>query len=649
MRAAICTGKRGRVNTSTLTGPVESSDPVSYSVEVNNYTDLFKLYHHAIYPHYLSNVPAVYCIENPEQFFKRISTISDPMPVGCPLTAKKTVMHLSNLKRVSNALDWNLPPSARTELKYSTDLDREQSEAASHYLGPALTIAPAGSGKTSTLIARIEYLIQRGVNPERIICLTFTRKAQKEMQERLIKKIGEKARSVMVRTFHSLAYSLTLKLIARPEIITERYSILKTLTSGSLEDVDKYITFNLNNLVPPLDVKSEHQETYIKYIDYLNKNNITDQDYLLFQLCNILREKVILGQWQFVLIDECQDNSLAQDVITRFISPLDNTFWVGDEDQLLYTFRGSDIKRILSLRDIYPNLREIYLKRNYRSHPEIVEAAVSLIGHNALRRPREIIAARKDTGRAVFLSLFDGIMDEYEWIGQKINILLQSGTNPEHIAILYRNNSQGDALASVGLQDIPHYIYKNGVPLFESTEMETLTNCLSRAQKGEPLEIGSRVTTGLFVDLNLLPNAGLAVAYLRKKLSLDYLDPDRLDIIQKIAGKFASISDFLSWSSKIKFREKKDDKGKVRLMTVHSSKGLEFPVVFLLNCTEGHFPSRKSIAMEEIEEERRIFYVGMTRAREKLYMSGYRDKDRRISGFITEALKMEKWQNSRCN
>jgi DNA helicase-2/ATP-dependent DNA helicase PcrA len=656
MRAVICTGKRGgRVITNSLTGPIESSDPVSYRVEVNNYNDLFKLYHHALYPHYLSNIPAVYYIENPEQFFRRISTISDPLPVGCPLTAKKIVLYLSRLKRVDNALDWSLPPNTRTEIKYNTGLDPEQSRAATHYLGPAMVIAPAGSGKTSTLIARIIYLIKMGIDPARIICLTFTKKAQKEMQERLIAKLGEKAKDVMVRTFHSLAYSLTSKLIGEPKIITERYSILKTLISGNLDEVDKYITYNLNNLVPPLDVKSEYQEVYIKYIDYLNKNGITDQDYLLFQLCNILREKVVLGHWQFVLIDECQDNNLAQDVIARFISPLDNTFWVGDPDQLLYSFRGSDIKRILNLRDIYPNLKEIYLKRNYRCHPEIVTAAVSLIGHNTLRYPIEITPARTEDGRAVFLNLFDGILEEYEWVGQKINALLQSGTDPEHIAVLYRNNSQGEALASVGLKDIPHYIYKNGVLLFESTEMDTLLNCLSRAQKGEPMEIG-RVTTGLFVDLNLLPNTGMAIAYLRKKLGLNYLDPDRLDIIEKIAGRFKNINEFLSWVSKVKFKKKEDDKGKIRLLTVHSAKGLEFPIVFLINSTEGHFPSRKSTRPEEIEEERRIFYVGMTRAREKLYMSGYRDKDRKLSGFITEALKAEalkteKWQipHARCN
>jgi hypothetical protein len=207
----------------------------------------------------------------------------------------------------------------------------------------------------------------------------------------------------------------------------------------------------------------------------------------------------------------------------------------------------------------------------------------------------------------------------------------------------------------VGLKDIPHYIYKNGVLLFESTEMDTLLNCLSRAQKGEPMEIG-RVTTGLFVDLNLLPNTGMAIAYLRKKLGLNYLDPDRLDIIEKIAGRFKNINEFLSWVSKVKFKKKEDDKGKIRLLTVHSAKGLEFPIVFLINSTEGHFPSRKSTRPEEIEEERRIFYVGMTRAREKLYMSGYRDKDRKLSGFITEALKAEalkteKWQipHARCN
>ncbi|MCL6477049.1 MAG: ATP-dependent helicase [Peptococcaceae bacterium] len=649
----------------------------------------------------------MYVIEDQEALFKKLRSIPDPSPVNYPLTGEKVIRHLSRLKQVNDISQVKFPPGRKPVEVKATGVDPEQSRAAEHYLGPLLCIAPAGSGKTTTLITRVTLLVQRGVEPRRILCLTFTKKAQLEMQERLVAKLGDKARKITVRTYHALAYMLMTEFTGRtPDIILDRFSILRNMDTGcKLEDLDSHISLNLNSLVLPHEIKplnkKEKQllEGYRQYLDYLNKNRVTDQDFLLVQLCETLRGpkgKQLMdftypgdppgypkGRWHFVFIDEAQDNNLAQDVITRFISPWDNTFWVGDEDQLLYSFRGSNIQRILNLQEIYPNLKEIHLKRNYRCHPEIVAAADSLIKHNTMRRPKEIVAARQGKGRAVFFESFPSITGEYEWVAGKISRLLQAGVKPEHIAVLYRNNSQGDALSSVSLKraNIPHYVHRNGTPLFESADMDAVLNhltlltnkidapccknavlgCLRTAQKSEyigPLVSGGVKTAYMAAKTNndlkamriflnigslrmdMFPDAGTVVAYARRKFSdLDiYCDPDRLDLIEKIAGRFKNIKDFVEWVKKIKLTGDKNSKseGKVQLMTVHASKGLEFPVVFLVNCTTGHFPSSKALTPEELEEERRIFYVGITRARERLYMSGYNDKDRKISGFVTE-------------
>ncbi|OPX89472.1 MAG: putative ATP-dependent DNA helicase YjcD [Pelotomaculum sp. PtaB.Bin104] len=1085
MRANILIGKlKHAVNITNLTSPMPiRAEPIVYDVKVDTYDDVFKLYHYAIYPHYINDVPAVYAIENPEALCEKLRTISDPPPVNCPLTVEKAIRHLSRFRQVTDVSEIRFPPKRKAiELK-AAGLDPEQSKAAEHYLGPLLCVAPAGSGKTSTLITRVTLLVQRGVDPRRILCLTFTKKAQLEMQERLKAKLGDKAKQITVRTYHALAYMLMKEFTGHiPDIILDRFSILKNMElSCKLEDLDGFISLNLNSLVSPQEIKpstrKEKQllEGYRQYLNYLKENRLTDQDFLLVQLCNAFRGPKGIqlmdytypgdtpgypkGRWHFVFIDEAQDNNLAQDVITRFISPWDNTFWVGDEDQCLlpdtliatkqgavaikdikndnelivanghgttitvhpekvmsryysgpivkvitssgkqltgtpehcvfarmtpeknrylvylmyskklgyrigrtstvrsnykgsvkglvnghevrlrqekgntlwilevcdkleeacfyeqyysvkyglptcvfhtngrdmsitqklvdklfglidtrkrahklmqdkllnpeephhfpkarttdnrgarklhftmfgsskmvhggsrwskglfelhnheltyntvdeefaklgmnymgnsikstpggttywngrtsngnydslwqtmqkmqeeilnlsleikakltgekykfmplshvrkgmlvpvldgdiiaeeevtsvefnqynglvydinvpyyrnyvaggfvvhnclYTFRGSSIERILNLRGIYPNLKEIQLKRNYRCHPGVVAAADSLIRHNTMRRPKEIIAARQEKGRAVFFENFPSITEEYEWVAEKIDGLLQAGVKPEHIAVLYRNNSQGDALSSVSLKkaNIPHYVHRNGTPLFQTADMDAVLNhltlltnkigspgyenvvlgCLRTAQKSEyigALESGgvkAAYTTAktnndlkamrIFLNagsvrMDMLPDAGAAIAYARRKFpDLDLcFDVDRLDLIEKIAGRFKNIKDFTEWVRKIKLTGEKENKteGKVQLMTVHSSKGLEFPVVFLINCTTGHFPSKKAATLEEIEEERRVFYVGMTRARERLYISGYEEKERRISGFVSES------------
>lgn len=729
MHSVILTGRAAReiegVEVGKLTGPVRTDKPVIYTgIDPQTYEDVYRLYHYAIYPHYINGVPSVYAVPDVKGLFKRLSSISDPEPVSCPLTAEKVIRHLSRMARVKDLGSWK-PTVSDIEVAIRTPLDPEQQEAAVHFLGPALVIAPAGSGKTSTIVTRIVLLVKRGILPERILCITFTRKAQEEMEARLIAALGrEVATKITVKTYHALAYMLIGEFTGKkPEVLTDRLPVLNRLMEGkdydiTVEEADAFISLQMNNLVPPDRVEPAGEkgkqlaELYKQYTEYIKGNSITDHDNQLFELYMMLRDdpgkraalmdyatpgmnpRYPKGRWHFVLVDEVQDNNLAQEVLTRFlVAPYDNLFLVGDEDQTLYEFRGSDAERILNIAEVYPNIREIYLKNNYRCHPEIVKAADAVIRNNEKRRQKEIKAAREDSGDAVKVFIFKNMLEEYGWVGKEITRLIEAGHDPGEIAVLYRVNAQGDAIAAVlkEIDMIPYYVHRKGESLFTSLEIECVLNHLAvltdpgdagsllsclripmrtdkikhyeKALAGTPYPLDTLRTAAEsarewrvveFCDdvrtsrliVGALGDVGQMVRYVRMKFAdIDrYFSgsdhSDRLDIIEGLAGKFKSVTDFFRWVQRIRMMPGNgpEPRGKVQLMTVHSAKGLEFNTVFLVNCTEGYFPYRKSCGTKkEIEGERRIFYVGMTRARDRLYMTGYQNQEKKMSRFLPES------------
>ena len=736
MKAAILTGPAAEnlegVDINELTQPVQpdNNSPIIYkNIAPTNYSEVHKLYHFALYPHYLNDHPAIFAIPNPKKLFQTLESISDPPPVSCPLTGEKAVQHLLRLPQIKTLDQFKSNPTEE-EIVIQTELDPDQENAAKHFIGPACVIAPAGSGKTSTAVIRIIILVKRNIKPDRILFITFTRKAQTEMQKRLVRALGEeKGSAVTVKTYHALAYSLLQHFAGKKiNVLPNRYTTLQELVNEfgfdiRLENLDAYISDKMNNLVLPAAIQPQNDdelkfaEVYAAYINRLEKAGMVDQDYMLLRLYTELKSdpkkrKFLMnylskgdhpkhpkGRWQFVLVDESQDNNLAQDVLTRFfMAPWDNTFWVGDEDQLLYTFRGSSIDRILNISDAFPNLREIYLRTNYRSHPQIVHLANAVIQHNEKRRNKEIIPYRTDTYRSVFFSEFNSMMDELEWVAKKINKLLEAGKQPDNIAILYRVNTQGDAAAMALTEEkIPHFLHHSSTSLFETVEIETVLNhltllenpndkdallsCLklprrswepdkyeeilanttypldylrSAASEDRVTEFCDSLRTSSLVAKRLT-DTGAMVHYIRRNFpDIDQYfhtneGNDRLRIIEDIATKFTTVKDFKNWILRVrasKASSKGKQEGKVQLMTVHSAKGLEFDTVFLVNCTEGHFPHGKAYTKDAIEEERRIFYVGMTRAENWLYLSGYENEEKDLSRFYIEAheawLKMTK-------
>ncbi|MCS5696981.1 ATP-dependent helicase [Desulfofundulus thermocisternus] len=680
------------IDVKTIKEPV-TGPGIYTNIWPDSYSELFNFFHHVLYPGYMNNIPAIYAIESLADLKKHILQIHDPEPVSCPLTAEKTIWHLEQLPRIKRLKELR-EDNNLTVMPEINGLDPDQRKAALHDRGPAMVIAPAGSGKTSTLITRVKVLLHRGVPPEKILAITFTRKAAQEMQQRL----GDNR--VTIKTYHALALALLTEHTGPQDILPDRLRVLYELgcTSSSLaSEADSYISYQLNSLITPDMVNPQNEkerqlaELYAAYQAYLEENKKTDQDNLLLKLYILLRNdpvarQEIMFRWEYVMVDEAQDNNYAQEIITRFLAaPQDNIMWVGDEDQLLYTFRGSSIERILGLRVHYPNLKELYLKTNYRSHPQIVHLADRVIRKNSLRRPKEIVPYRRETGPAVRCRFFDNPVSEAEWVADRCKLLISRGTPPEDIAILYRTNSQADTFCKA-LEDLnlPYHVQR-GTPLFKTHEADVILSYLLAAVKNDPWAIQKSMRVPMremadefaekvlgsprpleelrrlagqaraweIIDYcnglksirtlsGILPDAGQLIEQIRLRFGLDGVfgeDNEKLDLIEAIASKFKNPGDFIKWVQKIRYS--RPVAYGIRLMTVHNAKGLEFPNVFVVNCTEGHMPHKKSDDLQELEEERRIFYVAVTRAKERLIITGYHGKKHQISRFVKECEAMK--------
>lgn len=303
-----------------------------------------------------------------------------------------------------------------------------------------------------------------------------------------------------------------------------------------------------------------------------------------------------------------------------------------------------------------------------------------------MRRQKIILPHRKDSGQAVWCYRFEDPLTELKWVSKRCRALIDSGVNPDDICIIYRTNAQADVCAmELSKEKVPYYIHRTGPSLFETAESQAIVNYLSVLQnpkdtaalsgilkyhsknsidllkkaKGSNYildslksEAGTSREFGVVDFCNNMKtfsviskrfsDVGHMVGYAVDKFKLNRLfgdseSSDRLGIIQSVAEKFTNLDSFLKWVNKAKKQPKPDKaEGKIQLMTVHSSKGLEFPIVSIINFSEGHIPH---VYSKDIEEERRIAYVAITRAKDQLTITGYSNNSRDISRFFDETGK----------
>jgi DNA helicase II / ATP-dependent DNA helicase PcrA len=615
---------------------------------------------------------------------------------------------------------------------YLSGLNEPQAKAVTHGEGPLMIIAGAGSGKTRVLTYRIAHLIENGVDPFRILSLTFTNKAAGEMRNRIEKVIGYEARNIWMGTFHSV-FAKILRIEARYIGYTSDFSIYDTDDSKSLIKTivkelnldDKIykpnVIFNRisgakNNLISADDYlanalfKADDEAARMPEIGRLFKSyslrcfqaNAMDFDDLLFNTNILLRDfPEVLNKYQqkfrHVLVDEFQDTNLAQYLITRKLSAVHrNIAVVGDDAQSIYAFRGANIQNILNFEKDFPEVQVVKLEQNYRSTQNIVNAANSIIARNKTQLKKnvfttnaegtliEVVKASSDNeeGRLIATGIFE----------EKVN----NGLKNADFAILYRTNAQSrsfeEALRRLNIK----YRIIGGLSFYQRKEIKDLLSYLRYTinQNDEEAfkriinlpkrgigdttvakisviaaensvsvwEVVSNITkyvagraatpiesfATLIKSFKILIESGkdayevashvAKVSGILKELYEDktveglsrYENVQELlnaikEFVDNAENEDKSISQFLQTVSLLTNADQADDDDdadRVTMMTIHGAKGLEFKNVYVVGMEEGLFPSQMMLEKrEDLEEERRLFYVAITRAENKLTFS----------------------------
>ncbi|MEB3220653.1 MAG: ATP-dependent helicase [Candidatus Sericytochromatia bacterium] len=387
------------------------------------------------------------------------------------------------------------------------NLNAEQREAVTRLDGPVLVVAAPGSGKTTVLTNRIAYMLERGVAPEAVMAVTFTKKAAMEMAERVAKAVGSKALAerLTIGTFHSIClrlldgrYELLGYAPGRPpalvtpavqRTIFELLAREHTMTDIKWDQLAMFISRAKCMLVgadaikrhssDPDEVRYAH--LYGAYQRRLVRQNLMDFDDQIGLAVRLLEEQPAFAQevrdrFTHLLVDEYQDTNRAQYELLRLLAqPRNNLFAVGDDAQGIYGFRAADLNNILNFRKDYAGTTQLFLETNYRSTPQIVTLANQLIAHNAGRIEKTIKAARAPLADSVHIAQFADNFGEADEVAERIANLIKGGVIPDEIAILLRTHAQGmPLLDALSQREIPFTVKKSS-SFYEQAEVaETL-------------------------------------------------------------------------------------------------------------------------------------------------------------------------------
>ena len=559
---------------------------------------------------------------------------------------------------------------------YLKELNEQQLAAATHTGSPLLILAGAGSGKTKTLTYRAAYMVHSGkVAPEKLLLVTFTNKAAGEMRER-VSKVAQMYLP-NVGTFHSMAARI-LRRKAREVGLTPDFAIYD---SQDQQDLVKEVMNELNmdvkrfkpsailgaissakqELVTPAQyqgmARGSFQEmvadVYTRYQALLPKYGAVDFDDLMTYVVRLFREKpAILAEYQnmfeHIYVDEYQDTNTVQYQITKLLNgERDNLVVVGDASQSIYRWRGADYRNINKLKVDFPSITEIRLERNYRSTQNILTAASSVINHNT---NHPILELWTDVGGGEKIGLIEAYSgsDEAAQVVAQMNKLTESGYTYNEIAILYRTNAQSRAFEEAMIRASIPYVLVGGTKFYERKEIKDLIAYTrlfvnpqdnvsrSRAEKNGKRKLaqyeaavepkrGTTLSPAELLDLILSSTNYLAG--LDQEIEEDLARIENIKELQNVASEFSTVSEFLENIALVQaeyYAGEKSDHPKdcVTLMTLHAAKGLEYRAIFLVGLEEGIFPHARSLMDdEEMQEERRLMYVGITRAKERLFIS----------------------------
>lgn len=621
-------------------------------------------------------------------------------------------------------------------MDFFNELNENQREAVLHTEGPALVIAGAGSGKTRVLTYRIANLLSQGIPAYKILALTFTNKAAREMQKRISQLVGnENAANLWMGTFHSV-FSKILRFEADKLGYTSNYTIYDTQDAKNLikavikdlklddkiykpNDVLGRISMAKNNLITAQAYaqssrivtadatarKPKIAEIYKHYQLRCKQSDSMDFDDLLLQTNILFRDfPEILAKYQqkfgYILVDEYQDTNYSQYLIIKKLSETHrNLCVVGDDAQSIYSFRGARIENILNFRNDYPDYKIFKLEQNYRSTTTIVEAANSVICKNKEQIPKKIYSQNEEGEKIKVLRALSDKEEGFQVTNEIFRMANYEQQEYSDFAILYRTNAQSRILEeALRKRNIPYKIY-GGQSFYQRKEVkdllayfrlsvnrsdeEALKRIINYPRRGigdttvdkirdialqhqvsmwtvlcNLEKIPDAFSTATIAKLNNFriliekfsdrveeENAYDAAAFIAQTAGIvDDLSADstpegisRKENLQELLNGIKDFSEtaykegnndklpaFLEGVALLtdQDNEKKEDSNKVTLMTIHAAKGLEFPNVFIAGIEEDLFPAQQSVATPAaLEEERRLFYVALTRAEKKVVLS----------------------------
>lgn len=620
-----------------------------------------------------------------------------------------------------------------TENNFLNNLNESQQKATLYNEGTSLIIAGAGSGKTRVLTYKIAYLLTIGIQPYRILALTFTNKAANEMKERIAQIVGKKI--TWMGTFHSV-FSKILRQHAELIGFTPQFTIYDSSDSKSLvkniiktmnldekiykpSNILSKISMLKNHLISPTAYEADYQNQqndylkkipefyniYKQYVERCKHSNVMDFDDLLFNT-NLLFSSFpdVLQQYQelfsFILIDEYQDTNYSQHLIVKALAAKHQKVCaVGDDAQSIYSFRGANIDNILTFQRDFPNCKLFKLEQNYRSTKNIVDAANSLIEKNN-HQIRKTIFSENKRGNLIELINSYSDFDEAASISSKIRQILRlNDYNYSDFAVLYRTNSQSRVLEDAFRKNnIPYKIYggisfyqrkeikdilaycrltinKNdeealrriinypargigdttqiklfnaahsyGTSVFEVAETPTIFNVkINSGTQKKLLDFTKKIEEyTLFYQANdayasvekIIKESGIITDILTDDTPENISKKENIDEFLNMVYEFCdrkanegesniSLTDFLAEVALFtdQDNESEEEQNKVTLMTVHAAKGLEFKNVFIAGLEEQLFPSALCQTPSELEEERRLLYVAITRAEDNCILS----------------------------
>ena len=609
-----------------------------------------------------------------------------------------------------------------SNIDYEKELNKEQLSAVRTIDGPLRIIAGAGSGKTRTLIYRVAWMLEHGIDPRNILLLTFTNKAADEMMSRAESMLDDRCGDVTACTFHSFCVlilrryadsidmSKDFTIMGTPDV-TEAidriksklgYNKLKGMPKGSA--IAGYISKSVNMKRPieeflhngdrirAEDYAEEIKKVAREYRSYKIERNLMDYDDLLYFTEKLLAESPIVrnmteSKYQYVMVDEYQDtNSLQENILLLLTRNHHNLCVVGDDYQSIYKFRGADVNNIIDFKKRMPEAHDVTLHCNYRSDQRILNLANNVMKNHANEGIYKEMNSEYDFGQMPQLIQVDSSYDERDQVFQIIQNALCNGFTRSDIAILERSSFSSNLIEARLTQEGIPYTKAGGLKFMEKAHVQDILaflKCIAnphneiaffRALKKYPAIGGTfaqRISELIIKSgySGLVENPYRKRAFYPDMVALkgkleEWQQMDLLEVMEAVEEYYSALCERVINGMKLEDESKRDellsendshsedfdtlnimakehrtltgfldkltletdvptaDDDALHISTIHSAKGLEFPVVIILDCADGIFPrvTCENEHSEDDEEELRCFYVAMTRAKNQLYM-----------------------------